>query len=76
MVEPALAVHKATRGRNDIVSAILSAAINNVMRLRINFLSPILPAYYVSVNLLADYLPAPPSSRSPFSKPATESKDP
>jgi len=30
---------------NDIVSAIMSAVINKVMRLRISFLSPILPMY-------------------------------
>jgi hypothetical protein len=30
---------------NDIVSAIMSAAINKVMRLRIRFLSPILTVY-------------------------------
>ena len=45
MVEPALAVHKATCVRNHIVSAIMSAAINYVMRLRIGFLSLILPVY-------------------------------
>src|ERR687894_1371503 len=34
-------------GPATIVSAIMSATINNVMRLRIRFLAPILPAYYL-----------------------------
>ena len=63
---------------NAIVSVIMSAAINNVMRLHQVPLShpPCVHVYHTSVNLLADSLPAPPSSRSPFpnAKPTTESR--
>jgi hypothetical protein len=48
---------------NDIVSAMVSAATNNVMRLRLRFLShpPCLHTYYASVHPLSILLYAPPA---------------